>query len=517
MFKLQELVRLHRQGRSARESAQLLGMSRNTVRGYITAFEVAGLLDGRVEDLPAMDALKAAAPARKPPQETSTIAAWIPRLQRMVAAGAGPRAIYDLLRTTEADFVGSLSAVKRACVQIQRSLGPRPEDVAIPVITHPGLVAQVDFKYAGWFHDPDRHCLRKAWAFVMVLGHSRHMFAKLVFDQRAETWQKLHMEAFAFFGGVPYVVVPDNLKAAVITAAFRTGDDRSLHRGYRELARHYGFTIDPAPPRDPEKKGKVEAGCKYVGISFLATLPRELDIGEANARLRHWLLQVAGTRVHGTTHRQPLLVFEEEERTALLPLPARPYLLTVWKAVTVHIDSHVAFEKRLYSVPFRFVGCKAFIQATPDTVTIYVDDEFVTRHDRGGEALHSTFDEHLPAQRVDQRHRDREFWIRRAAHLGPEVQELVNEVLALGGPLNPLRRVMGIIGLLEKHPIERANRAARRASHFGIYTYRELADMLRKGLDFEPLPPDLPLGELPLNPRFARDLSKMLPTTKVVQ
>ena len=81
----------------------------------------------------------------------------------------------------------------------------------------------------------------------MVLGHSRHMFAKLVFDQRAETWQKLHMEAFAFFGGVPYVVVPDNLKAAVITAALRTGDDPSLHRGYRELARHYGFTIDPAP------------------------------------------------------------------------------------------------------------------------------------------------------------------------------------------------------------------------------------------------------------------------------
>ena len=416
MHKLQELVRLHRQGRSARDAAQLLGMSRNTVRGYLTGFQKAELLEGRIDELPAMEALKAAVPQRKSPQETSTIAVWIPRIQRMVAAGAGPRAIYDLLRTTEPDFSGSLSAVKRACIQLQRAQGPRAEDVAIPVVTQPGLIAQVDFKYAGWLRDPDRHCPRKAWVFVMVLGHSRHMFAKIVFDQRAETWQKLHMDAFAFFGGVPHVVVPDNLKAAVISAAFATGDDPGLHRGYRELARHYGFTIDPAPPRDPEKKGKVEAGCKYVGTSFLATLPEGLDIDEANVRLRRWLLEVAGTRTHGTTHQKPLVVFEEEERAALMALPARPYLVTVWKRVRVHTDSHVAFEKRLYSVPFRFVGSEAFIQATPDTVTIYVDDEFVTRHDRGGDALHSTFDEHLPAQRVDQRHRDREFWIRRATY-----------------------------------------------------------------------------------------------------
>jgi len=193
----------------------------------------------------------------------------------------------------------------------------------------------------------------------MVLGHSRHMFARAVFDQRAETWQQLHVEAFAHFRGVPKVIVPDNLKAAVVKAAFSTGDDPSLHRGYAELARHYGFTIDPAPPRDPEKKGKVEAGAKYVGINFLATLPEGLDRDEANRRLDRWVMEVAGRRVHGTTRQQPLKAFEEEERGSLLPLPTQPYRITIWRKLLVHRDTHVAFDGRFYSVPFRFIGGSA--------------------------------------------------------------------------------------------------------------------------------------------------------------
>lgn len=514
MHRLQELVRLHRQGRSARDVAKLLQTSRNTVRNYMTALSGAGLLDGAPDDLPDLAVLKAALPARKPPQEVSTVADWRQQVRRMVASGAGPSAIHDFLRTTDPDFKGSLPAVKRLCVRLRKEDGPTAADVAIPVVTAPGEVAQVDFKYAGYLRDPERNGPRKAWIFLIVLGHSRHMFAKAVFDQRAETWLQLHIEAFAFFGGVPKIIVPDNLKAAVVKAAFTTGDDPHLHRGYCELARHYGFTIDPAPPRDPEKKGKVEAGAKYVGTSFLATLPEGLDIADANDRLKKWVLEVAGLRTHGTTHRQPFRVFEAEERKALLPLPARPYLLTVWRQARVHRDTHVAFDGRFYSVPFRFIGATASIRATPDSVHVYIDDELVARHDRRGDTLYSTIDEHLPAERVAQRHRDAAFWIARARHMGPDVEALANEIIGLGGPINPIRQVMAIVGLLERHPSDRANGAARRARHFGIRKYREIAEMLRQGLDFQPLPPELPLGPLPPNPRFARDLSTMLTSKK---
>jgi transposase len=97
---------------------------------------------------------------------------------------------------------------------------------------------------------------------VMVLGHSRHQYAEVVFDQRTATWLELHQRAFAWFGGVPKVIVPDNLKAAVISAAFGVSSLPELNRSYREFARHHGFRVDPTPPRSPKKKGKVESSVK---------------------------------------------------------------------------------------------------------------------------------------------------------------------------------------------------------------------------------------------------------------
>jgi transposase len=105
----------------------------------------------------------------------------------------------------------------------------------------------------------------------MVLSYSRHQFARVVFDQRTETWLRLHVEAFAALGGVPRVVVPDNLKAAVIRGAFGASEEPTLNRSYRELARHYGFKIDPAPPLKPEKKGKVESGVKWTCYGLVDT------------------------------------------------------------------------------------------------------------------------------------------------------------------------------------------------------------------------------------------------------
>jgi DNA-binding transcriptional ArsR family regulator len=145
MHRLQELVRLHRQGTSAREAARLLGMSRNTVSGYVTALRAAGLLEGAVEALPELADLKRALPANLPPQQRSSIEVWAPRVRTLLAGGAQPRGIYDLLRTTESTFSGSLSAVKRLCARLHREVGPRPRDVAIPVDTDAGLSDPTDF------------------------------------------------------------------------------------------------------------------------------------------------------------------------------------------------------------------------------------------------------------------------------------------------------------------------------------------------------------------------------------
>lgn len=93
----------------------------------------------------------------------------------MLERGAIPTAIFDRLRLEHDAFQGSLSAIKRLCTRLQQSVGIRAEDVAIPVQTAPGEVAQVDFGYVGRLYDPVEGRIRRAWVFVMVLGYSRPM------------------------------------------------------------------------------------------------------------------------------------------------------------------------------------------------------------------------------------------------------------------------------------------------------------------------------------------------------
>lgn len=512
MHRLQELVRLHRLGTGAREVARLLRLGPNTERRYREALVAAGVLEGSLDAIPALEELKAAvlqhAPPALPHQQQSSLVCLQEQIAAMHARGLGPTAIYDRLRSEDPEFSGSIGAVKRLVARIQRERGPRQEDVAIPVVTGAGEIAQVDFGYVGQLWDPSTGRLRKAWVFVMVLAHSRHQFARVVFDQRTETWISLHEQAFRAFGGVPHTIVPDNLKAAVIHAAFGVSDATcALNRSYRELAQHYGFKVDPAPPAAPKKKGKVESAVKYVKNNALKGRYGE-SITDVNCRLDQWVVDIAGKRCHGTTGKKPLEVFEAEERAALLALPARAYEPVTWKKATVHQDSHVVFDRRMYSVPWRFIHREVWVRATPATVAIYCDDVREATHRRLGESAWSTDESHLPEQRAALRHRSRAYWEERAEKLGDEVADLVRELFDSDEVLSQLRQVQAIVTHLEKFPHERARAACQRASFYGNVSYRVIKGILTKALDLEPLPQTMEQQTLWTEaPRFARSPS----------
>jgi hypothetical protein len=375
--------------------------------------------------------------------------------------------------------------VKRLCARLGRERGVDPTEVAIPVLTDPGEVAQVDFGYVGRLYDPERNTIRRAWVFVMVLGYSRHMVADLVFDQKQETWLELHAAAFRALGGVPRVLVPDNLKSAVIKAAFGVDENAVLNRSFRELARHYGFEIDPTPPRAPKKKGKVERSVQYVKRSFFA--PRDLtDIRVARRELGMWLREIAGRRRHGTTRWQPAECFEQEEKAHLLPLPDQPYERVVWKLVRVHQDAHVQVDRALYSVPWRLLHKEVWAKCTAKAITIYSDELCVAVHRPVRPGQRSTNEMHLPVGRRDLAKRSRSHWIKRAAGIGPEVKRYVNTLFGADEVLSQLRAVQAVVTHLETFPRERAVAACCRAEHFGCYSYQGIKNILRKGLDLEP-------------------------------
>lgn len=518
MDRLQELVRLHRMGTGAREVARLLGMSPNTERAYREALKKERLLDGAPDDIPALDVLRAAVntrlPVIAPPQMVSTADPVRERIAELAKKGLKARAIYDRLRLDDPELTASYWAVRSAWRQWRKERGVVAADVAIPVETAAGEIAQVDFGYVGKLYDAASGMLRKAWVFVLVLAFSRRLVARIVFDQKIETWLRVHVEAFDELGGAPGTVVPDNLKAAVIRAAFGVDGAASLNRSYRELARHYGIKIDPAPIYAPKKKGKVESSVKYAKTSFFAARDGA-DADETKRELQRWVDAIANTRMHGTTHRRPIDLFVDEH-PALRPLPERRFELVTWHKARVHQDSHVVFDKRLYSVPWRLIGQLVWLRASPTAILVFADDVRVAMHDRRGRSVRSTCDEHLPEERAPWRHRSRAYWEERADRIGTEAGAYIRAVFDSDDVLSMLRTVQSVVTHLEKFPVERAIAACTRAHHFGSYRYGTIKNILRDGLDLSPvIEPSAP-SSIPLAPpRFARSVSELVERTKV--
>jgi transposase len=521
MHRLQEMVRLHRSGYGAREVARLLSMSPNTEREYREALTEARLLSGAPENLPSLDVLCAAVLASRPTASTpahelSKIEPWRAMIEAHLREGLGPRAVFDRLRLEHAsDFTGSYAQVKRLCRSIVRARPVLPEDVAIAVITTPGDIAQVDFGYVGRLYDPTQRTQRKAWCFVMVLAHSRRMVVRVVFDQRAETWLSLHVEAFAELGVAPHTVVPDNLKAAVIRAAFSARDSMAtLHRSYVELARHYGFVVDPTPPRSPEKKGRVESGVKYVKGNFFKGRAGQ-NVEDVRRDLQRWTDTIANERIHGTTGQKPSVLFEADERGAMLPLPTARFEMSSWRKTTVREDAHAYDGLRGYSVPFRLIGAGVWLNMREFTVRVFDDTELVATHDRAHGPGRTTLESHLPEGRRELRHRSRAHWEERAVAIGPEVARLVAEVFDSDRALSQLPAVQQIVLLLERLPAERANAISRRASFYGATRPAAIERILERGLDREPLP-TLSAAQGTLDaPRFARPFDFFRSSTRV--
>ena len=471
--------------------SRLLRMGRNTVARYTELLGAAGLLDGEPSDLPTVETLRRVidgqlGPVLRPGPRCS-IERWLPIVDAKFEQGVGPTAIYDFLRLEHEDFEGSLSAIKRRCAALRRNRAVRPEEVTMPVETEPGDVAQVDFGYVGKLYDPDRGVLRKAWVFVMTLGFSRHTVARIVFDQKVETWVRLHVECFEELGGVPRTLVPDNLKAAVIRAAFGVDDATSLNRSYRELARHYDFIVDPTPPRSPEKKGKVENAVRYLKSNYFKAHAPE-DIRDARSGLARWLAEVAGRRRHGTTAKVPIEAFEAEEKGLLLPLPETRFGLVAWQVAKVHRDCHVVFRGEFYSVPWHFVGQLVELRVTRSSVVIHHEDQHVCVHDRVSRGRRATTEAHLPDQRASLRKRSRAHWESIADAIGGPVGDYVRAVFDSDDVLSKLRTVQAIVTHLQTFPESRARAACQRALHYRNFTYAGIKDILRRGIDLVPLP-----------------------------
>ena len=267
---------------------------------------------------------------------TSSIVPFQDEVRDWVRQGIAGCTIHQALMR-KYGFTGAYSSVRRFIAKIKQT----PPKATVMLDFAPGEAVQVDFGAGPEITDAVTGEVIKTHFFVMTLAWSRHQYAEIVRDQKIETWLGCHRRAFEFFGGVPARVIIDNPKCAITKACYH---DPEVQRSYEAFAEEYGFLISPCPPREPQKKGRVESGVKFIKINFLPTRTFR-SLHDANAQLLEWVMGYAGNRTHGTTKTQPLALFAETEKHILRPLPDVPPELAVWAKVKLHGNCHVEFRR----------------------------------------------------------------------------------------------------------------------------------------------------------------------------
>lgn len=274
--------------------------------------------------------------------------------------------------------------------------------------------------------------LTKAWLFVASLPFSGAVFCCAYTDMKTPSWLDAHARAFAFFGGAPRIVVPDN--PATSTHRREQGDaERVVNARYRQFADHYGIAIVPARVKKPRDKAAAENAVNVVNTRVIGYLAEETwsSLRELNEAISERVHEINHdlTRADDTTRWQ---WFEAEEAAELGPLPVDRFEEVDWKDVKVGKNYHVVCDWQHYSVPHAFAGRLLRARLSSSRVTVFDGHDLVCEHARltGRKGQYSTNEAHVPPQ-----HRNIDgLWTRRwfidlAQSFGPATVAVIEQVL----------------------------------------------------------------------------------------
>lgn len=403
-------------------------------------------------------------------------------IEQALGRGRNAMAIWQDL-VDDHGFQARYSSVKRFVQQVR---GTKPSEARVVIATEAGEEAQVDYGGKGpMARYPRTGKYKRTRLFVMTLAHSRKSVRFLVWKSSARVWAELHERAFRRLGGVPRVVVLDNLREGVIKPDIY---DPTLNPLYRDVLAHYGVVALPCRVRDPDRKGKVESG---VGHSERTPLKGQrfegIDAGQIY--LDRWEERWADTRIHGTTKRQVSVMFAEE-KPALRELPLEPFRYYEFGDRTVNLDGCVEVAAAYYAAPPGWIGRKVHVQW--DGLHVRLLDpktgQLLREHLRTKRGFHRIDDRDKPPRTPQ----STQSLLRRAHSAGTSTGTLCEQIFRVDGPPG-IRRILGVLALAKKYGPAAVDDAATAALEMGAPTYR----FVRNYLDRRP---KLPLTLKQLDP-----------------
>jgi len=505
VYEIREVLRLWVRGEGLRSIERLVGMDRKTVRRYVTAAVEAGVVRDGGEGQLSDELLGSICEKVCPHRSEGRGAAW-----GLLVAN------HDLLKGWLVD--DGLTAVKagellarRGTVVPERTVhrdalevlgvGRSARGTTVRVADgEPGAELQVDFGKMGLIDDPGSGRRRVVQALIFTAVFSRHCFVWLSFTQTTEAVIAGCEAAWAFFGGVFKVLIPDNM-SSVIDKANPT--EPRFNQAFVEYAQSRGFVIDPARVRTPTDKPRVERQVFFVRNSFFAG-ECFIDLADAQRRAEVWCRERAGLRTHGTTQLRPAEHFGLEEAPHLLPAPASPYDVPVYATAKVHRDHHIEVAKALYSIPGNLIGAQVDVRADRSVVRVTSRGQVVKVHPRQAPGGRVTDPADLPADRTAYAMRDLDHLRRLAAGHGPAIGAYATAILDHPLPWTKMRQVYALLGLVKRWGPERVEAACARAADAEAFNVGLIARMIGRATEADaPADPPTPTPAGPA--RFARD------------
>jgi transposase len=481
VIEVKEILRLWLEGRSLRAMTTLAGVDRKTVRRYLDAAEAAGLTQecgpGQLSDELLGTVVAAVRPDR--PRGVGTaresleahrkqIAAWLKQDLTLAKVHVllGRRGVVVPYRTLHRYAVTELG------------FGRRRPTVRV-ADGRPGEELQVDFGRLGLIPDPVGGVRRVTHGLIFTAVYSRHMFLYPTHRQTLEEVIAGFEAAWAFFGGVFKVVIPDNMKAIVDQA---DNTQPRLNDSFREYAQARGFAVDPARVRHPRDKPRVEKCVQYVRSSFFAG-EDFTDLADCRERAASWCAHVAGERIHGTTCARPGEVFTAEEAPLLLAAPTQVFAIPVYTKPKVAPDRHVEVARALYSVPGELIGQRLTARADAQTVKLFHRGQLIKVHPRQEPGRRHTDPADLPSEVRAYAMRDLDALARRASGHGEHIGAYTAALLDHPLPPTKMRQVYRLLGLVRRHGADRVEQACTRALEVEAVNVGLIDRMLSRGLE----------------------------------
>ena len=470
-----EIVKLKEKGLSQRKIAEILGISRNTVK------RVNDILDG--------DVTIERIPDRRETKERDNDY-YLPDFSVLAKELVKPGVTMKLLHE---EYVASCHMTHKKAykiTQFKKYFNDHLGKIQFTDIIRHKAAERIEVDWAGdrpfWF---DEFTGEKVYGhlFVGVLSFSGLAFAMATVDMKMPSWIKCHIKMYEYFGGVSKILVPDNLKTGVTK---HTKDEIVINKTYEDMADHYGTIIIPARVKRPKDKSKVENTVYRLEVDILARLRNMtfFSCEEYNeAIIRE--LKIFNERPFQKKEGSRYKIYLDLEKDVLYPLPIRPYELATYKSAKVQANSCIAYKKNFYSVPYEYIGKEVELKITDKELYILLDKQEIARHEIVKDKIghYSIEPSHMPENSNAYGEWNKERYLNWANNIGPGVYKVVFKLFkSAKNEVTRYRKVHSLLKLADLYSPVRLNKACQLSLSIAPdKMYKHIKGLLIRGEDLK--------------------------------